>query len=270
MVIAILVDATARPGAAGARPRCGCSAAGTGGHRPRWPAGGSATASASPTADRRRSPSAAPRTPRGAARPAPGWRASCGTLGRVTATRDVVDPRVDRLDRHPGDRRRRAPTRTGSGSSGSPPAAASVALLAAQALELGVEVVAVARASAPRRTCSSPSTPRPRPGATPRASSRSRRSSPGRTRRPSWPSWPCDVVLNGDDRLDRARARRWPRCGRAAPLALANKESLIAGGPLVKAAVRRPDQIVPVDSEHSALAQCLRGGRPRRGRAGWC
>lgn len=43
-------------------------------------------------------------------------------------------------------------------------------------------------------------------------------------------------------------------------LALANKESLVAGGPLVRAAVRRPGQVVPVDSEHSAIAQCLRGG----------
>jgi 1-deoxy-D-xylulose-5-phosphate reductoisomerase len=46
-----------------------------------------------------------------------------------------------------------------------------------------------------------------------------------------------------------------------ARLALANKESLIAGGPLVLAAAQ-PGQIVPVDSEHSALAQCLRGGTP--------
>ncbi len=46
-----------------------------------------------------------------------------------------------------------------------------------------------------------------------------------------------------------------------ARLALANKESLIAGGPLVLAAAE-PGQIVPVDSEHSALAQCLRGGEP--------
>ncbi len=46
-----------------------------------------------------------------------------------------------------------------------------------------------------------------------------------------------------------------------ARLALANKESLIAGGPLVLRAAR-PGQIVPVDSEHSALAQCLRGGSP--------
>jgi len=42
-------------------------------------------------------------------------------------------------------------------------------------------------------------------------------------------------------------------------LALANKESLIVGGSLVKATAG-PGQIVPVDSEHSAIAQCLRGG----------
>ncbi|MFF0145453.1 1-deoxy-D-xylulose 5-phosphate reductoisomerase [Amycolatopsis sulphurea] len=45
-----------------------------------------------------------------------------------------------------------------------------------------------------------------------------------------------------------------------ATLALANKESLIAGGPLVLAAAK-PGQIVPVDSEHSAIAQALRSGR---------
>jgi len=43
-------------------------------------------------------------------------------------------------------------------------------------------------------------------------------------------------------------------------LALANKESLIIGGPLVQAAAA-PGQIIPVDSEHSALAQCLLSGR---------
>ena len=42
-------------------------------------------------------------------------------------------------------------------------------------------------------------------------------------------------------------------------MALANKESLVAGGSLVLDAAS-PGQIVPVDSEHSALAQCLRGG----------
>lgn len=44
-----------------------------------------------------------------------------------------------------------------------------------------------------------------------------------------------------------------------ATLALANKESLIVGGALVKDAAK-PGQIVPVDSEHSAIAQALRSG----------
>ncbi len=45
---------------------------------------------------------------------------------------------------------------------------------------------------------------------------------------------------------------------RGAVLALANKESLVAGGDLVTA---KGGDIVPVDSEHSAMAQCLRAGR---------
>jgi len=46
-------------------------------------------------------------------------------------------------------------------------------------------------------------------------------------------------------------------------LALANKESLIAGGPVVaKVRGTRGAEIVPVDSEHCALHQCLRAGRP--------
>lgn len=45
-------------------------------------------------------------------------------------------------------------------------------------------------------------------------------------------------------------------------LALANKESLIAGAPVVQRARRTPGaEIVPVDSEHCALHQCLRAGR---------
>ncbi|MBV7364008.1 1-deoxy-D-xylulose-5-phosphate reductoisomerase [Actinomycetaceae bacterium TAE3-ERU4] len=48
-------------------------------------------------------------------------------------------------------------------------------------------------------------------------------------------------------------------------LALANKESLVVGGSLVAAAMVRPGQIVPVDSEHSAIAQCLRSGVHERG-----
>lgn len=47
-------------------------------------------------------------------------------------------------------------------------------------------------------------------------------------------------------------------------LALANKESLVAGGPLVMDALRRGGgSLVPVDSEHSAILQCLRGAQDR-------
>ncbi|BBY78038.1 1-deoxy-D-xylulose 5-phosphate reductoisomerase [Mycolicibacterium parafortuitum] len=67
-----------------------------------------------------------------------------------------------------------------------------------------------------------------------------------------------DVVLNG---LVGALGLKPTLAALAtgARLALANKESLVAGGPLVQKAAA-PGQIVPVDSEHSALAQCLRGG----------
>ena len=50
-----------------------------------------------------------------------------------------------------------------------------------------------------------------------------------------------------------------------ATLALANKESLVVGGGLIKEAMTRPGQIVPVDSEHSAIAQALRSGIHHRG-----
>jgi 1-deoxy-D-xylulose-5-phosphate reductoisomerase len=71
-------------------------------------------------------------------------------------------------------------------------------------------------------------------------------------------AWPCDVVLNGvTGAVGLASTLAALDAGRV--LALANKESLIVGGSLVKARAR-PGQIVPVDSEHSALAQCLRGG----------
>ena len=45
-------------------------------------------------------------------------------------------------------------------------------------------------------------------------------------------------------------------------LALANKESLVVGGELVKDLIKgEPERLVPVDSEHAALALCLRGDR---------
>src|SRR6188472_567947 len=70
----------------------------------------------------------------------------------------------------------------------------------------------------------------------------------------------CDVVLNA---ITGAVGLRPTLAALDAgnTLALANKESLIIGGPLVVDRAK-PGQIVPVDSEHSALAQCLRGGSP--------
>ena len=52
-----------------------------------------------------------------------------------------------------------------------------------------------------------------------------------------------------------------------ARLALANKESLVVGGALVREALTRPGQVVPVDSEHSAIAQALASGRHEKGLA---
>ena len=69
----------------------------------------------------------------------------------------------------------------------------------------------------------------------------------------------ADVVLNGITGSIGLRPTL-AALESGAVLALANKESLIVGGPLVKA-LARPGQIVPVDSEHSAIAQSLRGGR---------
>jgi 1-deoxy-D-xylulose-5-phosphate reductoisomerase len=69
---------------------------------------------------------------------------------------------------------------------------------------------------------------------------------------------PCDVVLNGITGAVGLRPTLAALdAGRT--LALANKESLIIGGPLVKERARA-GQLVPVDSEHSAIAQSLRGG----------
>ncbi len=151
----------------------------------------------------------------------------------------------------------------------------NISLLAAQALELGVDVVGVAKASAvqdlqlafyaeaAKRGYASGEFRIPKILAGPEAMA-------------ELAAWPSDaggdvvgggpegqggedvIVLNGVvGSLGLAPTLAALRAGRT--LALANKESLVAGGPLVRAAAR-PGQIVPVDSEHSALAQCLRGG----------
>lgn len=68
----------------------------------------------------------------------------------------------------------------------------------------------------------------------------------------------ADVVLNGiSGSLGLGPTLAALETG--ASLALANKESLVVGGDLVTR-IARPGQIIPVDSEHSAIAQCLRAG----------
>ena len=68
----------------------------------------------------------------------------------------------------------------------------------------------------------------------------------------------ADVVLNGiTGSIGLGPTLAALETGRT--LALANKESLIVGGDLVTA-LAAPGQIVPVDSEHSAIAQALRAG----------
>ncbi len=73
----------------------------------------------------------------------------------------------------------------------------------------------------------------------------------------------CDLVLNavvGAAGLEATIAA----LEKGVDLALANKESLVVGGELVnRMAAERGIEILPVDSEHSAIFQCLRGARPR-------
>jgi 1-deoxy-D-xylulose-5-phosphate reductoisomerase len=76
----------------------------------------------------------------------------------------------------------------------------------------------------------------------------------------------ADLVVNGITGAAGMRATL-TALDAGTPVALANKESLIVGGDLVVAAAEeaggRDRMLIPVDSEHSALAQCLRGGQAR-------
>jgi 1-deoxy-D-xylulose-5-phosphate reductoisomerase len=126
-------------------------------------------------------------------------------------------------------------------------------LLASQALEFGVEVVAVASERAV-------------PALNDALQARARESGKPLPKVLAGPAavaevaaWPSDVVLNAvTGAIGLAATLAALDAGRL--LALANKESLIMGGHLVTDRAA-PGQIVPVDSEHSAIAQCLRCGR---------
>ena len=130
-------------------------------------------------------------------------------------------------------------------------------LLARQALDLGVEAVAVARATAAQDLQLAFY-----------AEAQRRGYATGQFRVPKILAGPqaaaeltaldCDVVLNGIEGAAGLEATL-AALQHGHTLALANKESLIIGGELVTS-LAGPNQLVPVDSEHSALAQCLRGG----------
>ena len=71
-----------------------------------------------------------------------------------------------------------------------------------------------------------------------------------------------DVVLNAIVGFAGVRATLWA-LERGVTLALANKESLVAAGELAIGARQRGEgPLLPVDSEHSALLQCLEGREP--------
>lgn len=77
-------------------------------------------------------------------------------------------------------------------------------------------------------------------------------------------SFPNATVLNGvTGGIGLAATLRALQSG--ARLALANKESLVVGGALVRDALAHPGQVIPVDSEHSAIAQALLSGVHEKG-----
>ena len=157
--------------------------------------------------------------------------------------------RVHRIDRDPDPRRRGRGPRIATGWWRSAPSARSTCLVA-QALAV------------PARTSW--------PSVTPSLAARAGRPAPRRASRcwpgptawppsPPWPTWwstgwwgspDCTVTLAALEAGSR--------------LALANKESIIAGAPVVARVRETPGaEIIPVDSEHCAVHQCLRSGRPR-------
>jgi 1-deoxy-D-xylulose-5-phosphate reductoisomerase len=157
---------------------------------------------------------------------------STGSIG--TQTIDVVTQAPDRF------------TVTAISAGGGDPAA-----LADQAARLRVRAVGVARADAAAAVRDRLAAVWPAEVAPPRLVA-------GPEANTELAAMGCDIVLNAVAGAQGLRATLAALdAGRV--VALANKESLIAGGPLVTARAAA-GQLVPVDSEHSALAQCLRAG----------
>ena len=175
-----------------------------------------------------------------------------GSAAHATRPRDVVilgstgsigTQALDVIRRNPG-RFRVTGLAAGGGNPG---------LLARQAVEFGVAAVAVAQPSALADVRAALQAETPPGNRVPDVLA-----GPDAVREAA--TWPCDVVLNGvTGAVGLAATIAALDAGRT--LALANKESLITGGALVTERAA-PGQIVPVDSEHSTIAQCLRGGAP--------
>jgi len=133
----------------------------------------------------------------------------------------------------------------------------NVGLLAQQALAFGVEVVAVSKATVAQDLQLAFYAEAQRQGYA-QGEFRIPKIITGPDASSELAAMPCDVVLNGiTGSVGLQPTLAALDAGNT--LALANKESLVIGGPLVTRRVK-PGQIVPVDSEHSAIAQCLRGG----------
>jgi 1-deoxy-D-xylulose-5-phosphate reductoisomerase len=175
--------------------------------------------------------------------PAAGRPGSQRDLVVLGSTGSIGTQAADIVRRNPG-RFRLVALAAGGGNPG---------LLASQAIEFGVEVVAVASERAVtvvhdalQAKARGAGKPVPKVLAGPAAVA-------------EVAAWQADVVLNAvTGAVGLAATLAALDSGRV--LALANKESLIMGGHLVTDRAA-PWQIVPVDSEHSAIAQCLRSGR---------
>lgn len=135
----------------------------------------------------------------------------------------------------------------------------NIDLLATQAAETGAQQVAIARADAAAEfwqafdAAAKPNAARPQLQCGPEAVAELAGSTDA-----------SQTVLNGITGaigLDATLAA----LASGATLALANKESLVIGGPLIAEAMVRDGQIIPVDSEHSAMYQALMAGRHNRG-----
>ena len=138
----------------------------------------------------------------------------------------------------------------------------NIELLAEQALAFGVEVVAVAKATAAQDLLLAFYAAARANGYDQGSGFSVPKILTGPDAATELAGWPCDVVVNAMTGLI-GLAPTLAALDAGRTLALANKESLIAGGELVLNRLNGDrSRLLPVDSEHSAIAQCLRAGTP--------